>query len=69
MAAALARESEWLRTPRPRFNRAGTWPGPARFQAWRERDEGLDLASLPEILARTFALNILPEWSYEGRCL
>jgi len=45
-ASALARESELLRTLRPRFNRAGTWPGPARFPAWRATDEGLDVAVL-----------------------
>jgi predicted GIY-YIG superfamily endonuclease len=46
-ASALARESELLRTVRPRFNRAGTWPGPARFLAWRGTDQGLELAVLP----------------------
>src|SRR5947209_6768386 len=30
-SAALAREAELLRTLRPRFNRAGTWPGTPRF--------------------------------------
>jgi predicted GIY-YIG superfamily endonuclease len=44
---ALARESELLRTLRPRFNRAGTWIGPPRFLAWRRTAEGLDLAVLP----------------------
>jgi predicted GIY-YIG superfamily endonuclease len=42
--SALARESELLRLWRPRFNRAGTWPGTPRFLAWRTTDEGLDLA-------------------------
>ena len=46
-ARALARESELLRSLRPRFNRAGTWPGPPRFLAWRRTDAGLDLAVLP----------------------
>jgi len=31
--AALARESTLLRTLRPKFNRAGTWPGTPRFLA------------------------------------
>ena len=43
---ALARESELLRTLRPRFNRAGTWPGPPRFLAWRRTEQGFDLAVL-----------------------
>ncbi len=43
-SAALTRESELLRGLRPRFNRAGTWPGPPRFVGWRVTDQGLDLA-------------------------
>src|SRR5262245_33817577 len=42
--SALARESELLRTVRPKFNRAGTWPAPPRFCAWRCADEHLYLA-------------------------
>jgi predicted GIY-YIG superfamily endonuclease len=42
--SALARESELLRLLRPRFNRAGTWPGTPRFLAWRASEAGLDLA-------------------------
>jgi len=34
-AAALARESELLRTLKPKFNRAGTWPSKPRFLVWR----------------------------------
>lgn len=41
---ALAREAQLLRSLRPRFNRAGTWPGPARFFSWRQADEALQLA-------------------------
>ncbi len=44
--AALARESELLSTIRPRFNRAGTWPAPPRFFAWRCVAEHLQLAVL-----------------------
>lgn len=47
--AALARESELLRLLRPRFNRAGTWPGTPRFFGWRTTEAGLDLAVLPEV--------------------
>ena len=41
---ALARESELLRAVRPRFNRAGTWPAPPRFFAWRCVEQQLQLA-------------------------
>jgi|ERR1044071_6468204 predicted GIY-YIG superfamily endonuclease len=40
---ALARESELLRALRPRFNRAGTWPGPTRFITWKVDAAGLYL--------------------------
>ena len=41
--AALARESALLRTLRPKFNRAGTWPGTPRFLAWRILGHRLEL--------------------------
>ncbi|HLH53928.1 MAG TPA: nucleotide excision repair endonuclease [Verrucomicrobiae bacterium] len=41
--AALASESVLLRTLRPRFNRAGTWPGSTRFLAWRVTDGSIEL--------------------------
>jgi len=34
-AAALAREAELLRVLKPKFNRAGVWPGSPRFLVWR----------------------------------
>jgi hypothetical protein len=43
-AAALAAESRLLRTLRPRFNRAGTWPATPRFLAFRLSEVSLDLA-------------------------
>ncbi|HKS36265.1 MAG TPA: GIY-YIG nuclease family protein [Verrucomicrobiae bacterium] len=43
-SAALSRESELLRTVRPRFNRAGTWPAPPRFFAWRSVGQELRFA-------------------------
>ena len=48
--AALARESELLRTLKPRFNRAGTWPAAPRFLAWRPAGPDLELAvvEIPE---------------------
>jgi hypothetical protein len=42
--AALAREAELIRTLKPRFNRAGVWPAPPRFLAWRRAGNILDLA-------------------------
>ena len=56
-ASALARESELLRNLRPRFNRAGTWPGPARFLSWRITGSGLDLA---------VAAAVEPGWNAKG---
>jgi predicted GIY-YIG superfamily endonuclease len=43
-SAALEREAELLRALRPRFNRAGTWPGSPKFLAWKLTDEALQLA-------------------------
>jgi len=43
-STALARESELLRTVRPKFNRAGTWPAPPRFFVWRCVEQQLELA-------------------------
>jgi predicted GIY-YIG superfamily endonuclease len=40
-ADALSAEAELLKTLRPRFNRAGTWAGPARFLGWRVDDSGV----------------------------
>src|SRR3989442_15291991 len=42
-SSASARESEILRTVRPKFNRAGTWPAPPRFFAWRCLEQQLHL--------------------------
>jgi len=43
-AAALQREAALLLSLKPRFNRAGVWPKPRRFVAWRVRPDGLELA-------------------------
>jgi predicted GIY-YIG superfamily endonuclease len=43
-AAALAREAELLRSIRPKFNRAGTWPAKPRFLAWRGAGDKLEFA-------------------------
>jgi predicted GIY-YIG superfamily endonuclease len=43
-SSALARESELLRTLKPKFNRAGTWPSKARFLVWRCAGTKLELA-------------------------
>jgi excinuclease UvrABC nuclease subunit len=55
--AALMREAELLRTLKPRFNRAGTWPGKLRFLAWRTRDDSIE-----------FTITESPEagWNYCG---
>jgi hypothetical protein len=42
--AALAREAELLRTLKPKFNRAGVWPGIPRFLVWRCAGRRLELA-------------------------
>jgi excinuclease UvrABC nuclease subunit len=55
--AALARESELLRELRPRFNRAGTWPGIRRFVAWRATEQGLELA---------VTVAVEPGWMFYG---
>jgi len=56
-AAALAREAGLLRALRPRFNRAGTWPGLPRCLGWRLMDEGLGVA---------VALTCEPGWEWQG---
>lgn len=43
-ASALARESELLRSLKPRFNRAGVWAGARRYLVWRNREARLELA-------------------------
>jgi hypothetical protein len=55
-SAALKRESKLLRSLRPKFNRAGVWPGKTRFLAWRLSGQRLELAvtELPETGWRRF---------------
>lgn len=43
-SAALKRESKLLRALRPRFNRAGVWPGKTKFLAWRFYGQDLEIA-------------------------
>lgn len=54
--AALKRESQLLRALKPRFNRAGVWPGKARFIVWRftERQLELGVVETPETDWRRF---------------
>jgi hypothetical protein len=47
-AAALAREARLLRRLKPKFNRAGVWPGKAQFLTWRRVDQAVQF-SLHEI--------------------
>jgi predicted GIY-YIG superfamily endonuclease len=56
-ACALAREAELLRALRPRFNRAGTWPGLPRVLNWRADEVGLHLVVNSEAL---------PDWRSSG---
>jgi predicted GIY-YIG superfamily endonuclease len=42
--AALAREAELLRALKPKFNRAGVWPGTPQFLVWRRAGRMLELA-------------------------
>src|SRR5690349_20868985 len=57
--AALAREAELLHQLRPRFNRAGTWPGTLRFLIWRLTPEGLEFAVANEPIQAWFAFGPL----------
>jgi len=41
--SALEQEAHLLRTLKPRFNRAGTWPGKPKFLAWKWSEAGLHL--------------------------
>ncbi len=43
-AAALKRESKLIRTIKPKFNRAGVWPGKTRFIVWRVEDGNLEIS-------------------------
>ena len=55
-SSALARESELLRSLKPRFNRAGTWPGSPRSFAWHRAGDNLELiiTETPEAGWQTF---------------
>jgi predicted GIY-YIG superfamily endonuclease len=55
-SAALKRESKLLRSLRPKFNRAGVWPGKTRFLAWRLSGQKLELTAVdvPEAGWRRF---------------
>ncbi len=49
-SAALKREADLLWSLKPKFNRAGVWPGKTRFLVWRRVGERLELtvADVPE---------------------
>ena len=55
-SAALQRESKLLRALKPRFNRAGVWPGKPRFIIWRMNGDTLELGitEVPEPAWRRF---------------
>jgi predicted GIY-YIG superfamily endonuclease len=50
-AAALRREADLLLQIKPRFNRAGVWPGPARFLSWRCSAAALELRVVENVEA------------------
>ena len=54
---ALARESQLLRSLRPRYNRAGTWVGPRRFISWKVTEPGLELV---------VTTAVEPGWNFYG---
>ena|SRR5438445_404786 len=43
-SAALAHEARLLRRLKPKFNRAGVWPGKAQFLTWRLTGESLQFS-------------------------
>ena len=49
-SAALEREAHLLRSLRPKYNRAGVWPGQPRFFLWRQMEERVEMtvAEAPE---------------------
>jgi len=55
-AAALKHESKLIRAIKPKFNRAGVWPGKTRFIVWRLDQNQLELAitEVPEPTWRRF---------------
>jgi predicted GIY-YIG superfamily endonuclease len=42
--AALEREASLLRSLRPKYNRAGVWPGKPRFFLWRQLEDRVEMA-------------------------
>ena len=45
-ASALAREARLLRSLKPKFNRAGVWPGKPQFIVWRMREARLEMSTV-----------------------
>ena len=43
--AALKQEAKLIRELRPKFNRAGVWPGKPQFLVWRFQENTLVLAT------------------------
>jgi predicted GIY-YIG superfamily endonuclease len=50
-SSALAHEAKLLRSLKPKFNRAGVWPGKARFIVWRIQGSLLEMTvvEVPEL--------------------
>ncbi len=55
-SAALRRESKLLRSLKPKYNRAGVWPGKSRFIVWRADAQKIELGIVetPEPAWRRF---------------
>src|ERR1039457_2315209 len=43
-AAALKHEKKLIRSLKPKFNRAGVWPGKTKFVVWRVVDDTLEIS-------------------------
>lgn len=53
---ARLRENHLIRTLRPRFNRAGTWPASARYVRWRVADGMIELAVVASLEGSGFGV-------------
>ena len=67
---ALKHEAKLIRELKPRFNRAGVWPGNPRFLAWRFDAQCVEtlvqILELPHDLSHTNRVHV-PEWTAAER--
>ena len=66
--AALQHEAKLIRELKPRFNRAGVWPGKPRFLTWRFDQQSVTLAVQETPLAQWRRLGPLGSWAPRLRC-